>query len=780
MPRIELNERLRRFQKEAYARGFAPNSSPKEANLTKAFFELYARPVPGTDPGPAPVRSARHAPPHGRREPGTFSIGARNGARLPLAERQARSFAYALTREPVLIHPHTRIAGQIFQRCPGAGCPELYGGDPRWQEYSVAGNARRLVAERLPENAAYAKFFCDGAAPGHVGWDWGMMLNEGAQGMLDRHAEAHRLAADPKSREFHLCAQIVLSALVEWAALHARVLRDMAQKETDPLRRAELLDMAGVCERVPRFPARTFREAVQSFFFQHLAVMFENPFGGNGPGRMDYYLWPFLEKDLREGSARQTDGRAAELLVELLIKLHERIAAGDGWVEAVVVGGRNPDGTSAVNPLSHLIVEAAIALRQTHPSVYVRLHDHAPADFVDLAVRYLLEGENRAQIYGDDNVIRALAADGIPLEDARHWCAGGCMEVGMQGMSGDLLFAFAHNAPRTLELLLNGGRLLLTGDKAIGHEKTLADYGSFDELLHDFETELARELGILLRRLDIYLECYARYRPSFLLSTMVHDTFERGRSINEGGARYPHYGGSVVGIPNVGDSLYAVKRALFEDKFATGAELLAALRADFKGFEGLRRRLLNIPKYGAENAEADAMTDRVLRLCNRTLKSHRNPLGGHCRPIILGFTWVVSYGAQVGATPDGRLAGRPLAQSLSPQSGAAMKGLTGAINSATSLSLDEVSGGASMMWDLDKAWAAPDVVRSVLLTFIQKGGHIFQGNVMDVGVLLEAQKDPDRYRDLMVRVGGFSARFVALGKETQEEIISRHRFGGRP
>jgi formate C-acetyltransferase len=170
------------------------------------------------------------------------------------------------------------------------------------------------------------------------------------------------------------------------------------------------------------------------------------------------------------------------------------------------------------------------------------------------------------------------------------------------------------------------------------------------------------------------------------------------------------------------------------------------------------------------------MTDRVLRVFTRTIKSHRNPQGGHCRPIILGFTWVVSHGAQVGATPDGRLAGLPLAQSLSPQSGSALKGVTGAINSATCLSLHDVSGGASMMWDLDVSWASPEVVRPLLSTFFRKGGHIFQGNIIDVGLLREAQKTPERFRDLMVRVGGYSARFVTLSQATQEEIISRHKY----
>lgn len=733
---VKLSERLRRFRDEAYARGFSQHTSPKESNWTKAFFELYAD--------------------------------------LPLAERQARSFAYALTHEPIYIHPNTRIAGQIYQRCPGAGCPELYSVDARWAPYTVVGNARRIVAERLPENASYAKYFGDGASPGHVGWDWGLILKLGAQGLRERYAQAEQNAVDPKSREFYFCVQIALDALMEWAALHARALRNAALEEADAAWKAELLEMAQVCEHVPRLPARTFREAVQSFYFQHLAVMFENPFGGNSPGRLDYYLWPYLKRDLEAGIT--TMDQAAELLLELFIKLHERIAAGDTWVEAIVVGGLDRDGSSAINPLSYLILEVALCLRQTHPSVYIRLPQNAPSDFVDLSVRYLLESQNRGQIYGDDAVIRALHADGISLEDARHWCAGGCMEVGIQGASGDLLFAFAHNAARTLELILNGGRLLLTGEKAIEHEKTLADYSCFDDLWADFEKEFIRELRILLRRLDIYLECYAKYRPSFLLSSMIHDCLERGRNINDGGARYPHYGGSAVGLPNVGDSLYAIRRAVFEDKRVSGAELLRALQSNFKGYEALRAYLLNLPKYGCEHPEADAMTDRALRVFTQTLKAHRNPQGGHARPIILGFTWVVSYGAQVGATPDGRLAGQPLAQSLSPQSGAAIKGLTGAINSATSLSLKDVSGGASMMWDLDVTWASPEVVRPVLLTFFQKGGHIFQGNVVDVRMLREAQKDPTRYRDLMVRVGGFSARFVALSKEIQEEIIQRQKY----
>jgi len=382
-------------------------------------------------------------------------------------------------------------------------------------------------------------------------------------------------------------------------------------------------------------------------------------------------------------------------------------------------------------------------------------------------------------VYGDDAVIEALHRSGkVAVEDARHWTAGGCMEVSPQGCNCDLLFSFAHNVARTFELVINGGCLMQTGERVVDHPKTLADYTSFEELYTDFEAELARELGILARRLDIYLEEYARLRPSFLLSSMTHDCLEKGRSINDGGARYTNYGGSGVGIPNVGDSLYAIQRAVFLDRRVTAAELFNALRADFVGFEALQAYLRSLPKYGAGDEAADAMTDRVFCTFADLLASHTTRHGGTLVPIILGFVWVVDFGRQVGATPDGRNAGRPLAHGLSPQSGSAVKGITGAIRSATSLSLDKAGGGGAMMWDLDPSWAAPSVVKPLLKTFVDRGGHIFQGNVISVETLRKAQQNPDEYRDLIVRVAGWSARFGTLSPATQEEIITRYKYAG--
>ncbi len=724
-----MNSRLTQYINQALARNKEIQSSPKESNWTKAFFDLYGD--------------------------------------LPLPERQARSFAFALSNEPIFLSPLERLAGQIYQARPGSGALDLWcGTDTRWSEYAAGSMAEKAVLKILPENKAFAKYFGGGFYPGHVTWDYGMVLNKGIERMLLDVQHYSENSRDSKAHSYYKSVAIVLQGVIDWV-----------EKYEDQLRKSGQTEMADICTRVPAKPAQTFREAVQSFLFQYLAVMYENPFGGNGPGRLDWYLWPFLQADLVVG--RTTLDEAGELVTELFIKLDERIHDVDGWVEAIVVGGRNPDGTSAVNPLSYIMVELIMELNQTHPSIYIRLHDGAPKEFVNLATRYIIKSGNRAQVYGDDAVIDALVAEGTPLADARHWAAGGCMEVGVQGMCGDLLWAFCHNVALTFEMAINGGKSILTGEKITPCDRELTDYPTFESLYAGFESEMDWELTLLLRRLDIHLEHSDRYRPSFLLSSMVHDCLERGRTINGGGARYPNYGGSGIGIPNVGDSLYAIKKAVFEEGRYTPSQILQALRNNFEGHEETRGYLRNLPKYGSGDDEAAAMTNRVLRTFSDILHRYRNPFGGHARPVILGFVFTVHQGLQVGAMPDGRLAAAPLAQGMSPQSGSAVQGITAAINDATSLSLERISGGASMMWDIDSSWAKPEFVGPVLRTFIKQGGHIFQGNTTSVKELIEAQIHPQDHQDLMVRVGGFSARFCGLDAHVQNEIISRYRYSGK-
>ncbi len=353
------------------------------------------------------------------------------------------------------------------------------------------------------------------------------------------------------------------------------------------------------------------------------------------------------------------------------------------------------------------------------------------------------------------------------------------MEVSSQARNCDFNFTYAHNAAWTLEAVLYGGTVPHHGPARVSPiEADLTAYSDFDGLFAAFESELRRELDLVFRRLDIYFEAYARYRPAFLISTMVYDCLERGRGLNDGGARYADFCGSVVGIPDVADSLLALKRALFDEGFCQASEMLEALRADFTGHEALRARLSALPKYGQDDPDADAMCNRVLGVYCDACEAHRTPHGGKVRPLVLGFVWVAEFGAITGALPDGRKAGQPLAHGLAPQGGAAIHGLSAALNSATSLDLYRVPGGASMVFDLDTSWATPDVVEATLSAFIRRGGHIFQGNTSDFERLEDALVHPERHRDLMVRVGGFSARFVNLSPVIQQEIVARRRYAG--
>lgn len=731
----------------------AQTESPKMRNWSQAFFEIHAK------------------------EPS-------------LRRRQALAFAHALRNEPVILLEDELLVGQIYQVIPGAGSCDLGGSGAnqpmakQWANFDAAHQTVERVTRELPELAPLngegdPQSWLAGIhnAPGHIGWHWDWIVKDGVEGLFHR-LDAAEHQVDAEGREFLDGMRIVLQALLDWAARHADELENRLSRIPE-IERAEWLKKIEICRRVPRHGARSFREALQSFHLSYLATIFENPHGGNGPGRLDYHLWPYLEKDLAEGV--ETLESARELIDELFIRFHERLGhTVDGWVETIVVGGSHPDGRSAVNPLSKIMIESIGTLKISHPSVYVRVPENAPDDWYDVAARDVRDGGNRSQVLSDRAVVAAMTHRGdIPVEDARMYMCGGCMEISPHGMNGDLLFAGFFNTAKVLELVVNGGRCLNAGRKMLAHwNRTLADFATFEELYAAFEPELRRALRLTFRSMDIASEECARNRPRFLVSSQVDDCIQRGRGINNGGARYEDYGSTPLGIPNLGDSLYAIQRAVFEEKFVSGAELLAALQRNFSEFEALRARLRALPKFGQGHAEADAMTNRVLRSVCDAYDAYRNRFGRRIKPMIMTFMMAPIAGRALGATPDGRLAGTPITQGLTPQSMAMEKGLTTAIASANSLDLHRFAGGASSMWDLDAEYATHANLKSILKTFLGTGGQMYQGNTTDVRTLEKARQAPDHYPHLLVRVGGYSGRFTTLSPELQDEIIARKRHRG--
>lgn len=349
------------------------------------------------------------------------------------------------------------------------------------------------------------------------------------------------------------------------------------------------------------------------------------------------------------------------------------------------------------------------------------------------------------------------------------------MEISPQGMNCDLNFSRTHNVAKVLELVLNGGVDLLSGKKRILHDRDLTNYTGFEDLYSAFEAELAREYDVMVKALDIASECYAEYRPCYLLSSLMNDCLERGLEQQAGGARYHDYGFAPLAITSAADSLNGIKRAVFDQKFVSAEEMLKALRANFEGYEVLRARLRKLPMFGLEDPQADAMTQRVLRSVCTLATARRTRFGGRLKPMVFNFVWTPGTSAELGARGDGSAAGDTIGHGMTPVSRAMKEGITTAINSSVSLPYECVTGGATTMWDMDNQWINHERMKAILTTFLVKGGMIFQGNTTSIEELEEAIRNPDKYPNLIVRVGGFSARFVTLSADLQREIINRRR-----
>ena len=675
-----------------------------------------------------------------------------------LWEKTARAMAYAIENQDVYAYPEDTIGGRVYH----TNEKRVTKVDPDLDCDTEAYKAFRAECPEAPDLEKY--HLIGGTAKGHITWFFDRILTLGISGMKEKYEEALKNAKDEEAEHFYKGVLILLDAMQNFNDKHIEVYEKMGNTE-----------LAERMRKVPRQKAETFREAVQSFFMQHIVVMAENPYGGNGPGRLDYYLWPYLERDLKKGIC--TLEEAKEIIDELFLRIDERIYGIDIWVEAIVVGGSYPNGCSAVNPLTYIMIESIMDLDITHPSVYVRLPKDPPEELVNICARYMMSGRNRAQILYDPAVTDALVKRGIPYRDAVEYACGGCMEVSVQGMTSDFLYIGWQNTAMMLELMVTGGISLRSGNRICGFEATrsLAGYDSFEDFYSDFIKECTRLTELYLKKNDIYSEYAEKRRPSYLISSMLDDCLERGRNMHGGGVRYHDYGGTHLALPNVADGLYAIKVAVFDKKLCTAGELIDAMKADFKGYEALQAKLRAIPKYGVDDDDADAMASRVIGDFSDMYLNYTTRWGGKGKPVILTFIYSPHAASMLGATPDGRNMGKGVAHGVTPNSPSMTEGITAAINSCGKIPHEKLAGGASTMWDFDSAWASEEIISALIKVFCENNGQIFQGNTTPVEELIDAQTNPDEHRNLIVRVGGYSARFVTLSRELQSEIIERMR-----
>lgn len=550
---------------------------------------------------------------------------------------------------------------------------------------------------------------------------------------------------------------------------HAVKARELAASCDDPDQMREWEIIAEICDRVPAQPARTFREAVQSLHFAHILTIWEDGINANGIGRIDQFLWPYLEKDLADGTI--TWQEAGDILAALWIKLYKPYD-----VQQMMVGGQHSDGTDATNPLSYFVLEVTDKLDFIR-CLSARLHKQSPRDFVAKCIDLVAKGGGIPFFFNDEALVPALVSRGVPIEDARGYAAIGCIEITIPGMASPHAVSHWINLAKVLELALNDGRDLLDETQVGPRTGSLTDYNSIDEVIAAYTKQLEyfAEWCVYGSNAD-EIAHRGQYRLPYL-SLLTEDCVSRGMDIIEGGARYNYHSSAAMGIPNVADSLAALQMAVFNEKTISPAEMLQTLKSNFADSENLRLYLKNrLPKYGNDEPLPDGFASELARQYCDLLARYTTPSGGTFFCHLFTFTLMLGYGKMTAASPDGRLCGEPLAYSVSPVQGRDQEGITAALNSLAKIPHEIVAASSSAILEVTPSLfdgAGREAFISLIIAAIEQGVGQLQFNVVNAETLQKAQAEPDKYRNICVRVSGFSQQFCLLDCEMQNHIIAR-------
>lgn len=598
-----------------------------------------------------------------------------------------------------------------------------------------------------------------------------------------------------KKLYFYESILIVLDAIVAFAARYADLAEQQA-KNAAPGRAAELLEMARVLRKVPYEPADSLYEAVQSLWIVHLVLQIESNGHSLSYGRMDQYLQPYYERDLAKGLI--TEESAVELLTNLWLKTftinkirswsHTQFSAGSPLYQNVTIGGQTKDKKDAVNAMSYLILKSVAQTRLPQPNLTVRYHAGLSDEFMSQAIEVVKLGFGMPAFNNDEIIIPSFIDRGVSVEDAYNYSAIGCVETAVPGKWGYRCTGMSFlNFPKSLLIAMNDGMDPKSGKRLIEGVGHFVDMKSYEELTAAWDhviRDFTRHSVIIENACDNVLEHEV---PDVLCSSLCDDCIGRGLTLKEGGAVYDFISGLQVGIANLADSLAAIKKLVFEEKRISPAQLWQALESDFAGEEGerIRQMLLNdAPKYGNDDDSVDMLVvdaydsyiDEVKKYPNT--RFGRGPIGG------LRYAGTSSISANVGqgrgtlATPDGRHSGEPLAEGCSPTHGMDRKGPTAVFKSVSKLRTREITGGVLLNQKVTPALINKGANKEKLIALIRTffdtlHGYHVQYNVVSRDTLLDAQAHPEKHRDLIVRVAGYSAFFNVLSRQTQDDIIAR-------
>jgi pyruvate formate-lyase/glycerol dehydratase family glycyl radical enzyme len=675
---------------------------------------------------------------------------------------------------------------------------------PFWHNNSLRDRGMALLPDEVQVFMETGVFGMEGklnAGDAHLAVNYPKLLKYGLKGYEERakklQAELDLTDTDSIDKNiFYKAVLIDIQAVKNFAERYSALAREKAEAESDPKRKAELLEMSRICAKVPYEPAASFREAVQSVWFIQLILQIESNGHSLSYGRFDQYMDPYYEKDLADGKI--TKDEAIELLDNLWIKTltinkvrsqeHTLSSAGSPMYQNVTIGGQTTDHKDAVNGMSYAVLQSVAQTRLTQPNLTVRWHKNIDPHFYDLCIEVMRLGFGMPALNDDEVIIPSFINWGVKEEDAYNYSAIGCVETAVPGKWGYRCTGMSYlNFPRILLCTMNNGVDLTSGKRFTKGYGYFKDMKSFDELMEAWDhtiREMTRYSVIVENAIDKASE---RDVPDILCSTLTDDCLGRGRTIKEGGAVYDFISGLQVGIANMADSLAAIKKLVFEEKKMTPEQLWNAILDDFTSPENqkIQELLINdAPKYGNDDDYVDSLIVRAydsyideIRKYPNT-RHNRGPIGG------IRYAGTSSISANVGqgmgtmATPDGRKAHEPLAEGCSPAHNADKKGPTAVFKSVSKLRTDKITGGVLLNQKMTPQMLSTEENRQklemLIRTFFNRlHGYHVQYNIVDRATLIDAQNHPEKHKDLIVRVAGYSAFFNVLSRKTQDDIIGR-------
>jgi formate C-acetyltransferase len=630
--------------------------------------------------------------------------------------------------------------------------------------------------------------------PGHTIPDYGKVLNLGLNGIRKQVDEAvGRLnIADPgdfQKYHFYRAVNTALEAAINFAGRYATLARSLSEKETRTQRKNELMRIAEACEWVPANPARSFYEALQSVWLTYIPFMIEGWSFGMGFGRADQYLYPFYTKDLNGG--RITREEARELIALILIKMNGstipqreivvKTFGGDPVGANITLGGLTKDGRDAVNELSYLFLDAEEDVGLSAEDIIIRIHRNTPDAFLMRACEVAKKLRGKFKWVSDETIVQQALADGKPIELARDYSIDGCFQPTVGGWSQDIPGG-PFNMPLMLELALNDGVSRIYGTQIGPKTGDPRKFSSYDEVWDAYKKQVETLIpySILYKNSDKQL--YAELCPSPYQSAIFNGCIEKGIDVVGGGTSpYLTHCTLLAGAPNVGDSLAAIKKTVFDDKRLTMGQVIDALDKNFEGKEEVLHLLSSAPKFGNDNDYVDSIINDVLVHGSNQVTRFMYLSGGKSTAAAAVVTANVPLGYHVGALPDGRKRGEPLSEGgISPYQGRNVSGPTATMKSVAKLDHVKLTGGSVLNMRLNPGLVKDEANTrkfvALIRTFCETGGFLVQFNITDTETLKAAQREPEKYRDLLVRVATYSAYFVDLSPELQNDIISRVEF----